>query len=563
MPKIKQAEFRLEPRFYGGHFINRTKTVLEKISYWHKSSRYYVGGPLSSRIGTFNSNPANTTGNMVSGPNTNPNVIGRQTAPTLVAPGTINTVGTGLNNQNGPTPAQAPITTLPFGSAVGMRLMNDSAQQRSDQEVFQFVSAPSPESSSQNVIVRPGRFVYRAPQFPLHDEDEIYQSALNQALVDEAPSLFENYISQFHPGFSLFTRNGELTSYGRIFRAVRDVIKDKRKANDEKVRYLISVAARTRGTPLGDFSLRMAMYIAGTMSEDEAVALAQTMLNNGMTREQVQEFLQTAHNWVNDIYSNAVRQAHNFNGSINTSIFNVMAQSLIPGFRGGIPDTLYKRTQGYVGANPQILNNLDLDLLSNAIGVRDLGIQNNENNKPAHKENNNINQKEPASDAPDTEWAWYRFNTVYRQTPSYMPFSYYHQQIHRGIGDILRNNNMPAHQKAWWLLTYGNMAYATRNPALAQFAYQTGMYFVGKLNDNEANQFKNMLKMQGFNDNQINMFLQQAKAFAALMDDRAERRGIEEQGWYATDHAYPLYYGVDWDWFNQFNRANNRNKGRR
>jgi hypothetical protein len=54
------------------------------------------------------------------------------------------------------------------------------------------------------------------------------------------------------------------------------------------------------------------------------------------------------------------------------------------------------------------------------------------------------------------------------------------------------------------------------------------------------------------------MFFQQARAFAALMDDRAKRRGIEEHGLDNADHAYPLYYGADWDWFNQFNRANRR-----
>jgi len=609
MPKIKQAEFRLEPRFYSKNFLNKAKITLEKMGFSLISGPntsigavplIQPGIPNSTPINPINNNSVNNTR---TGPNIGPNLAGGQNITPLLAPG-VNAVGANFQNRPLQAPQDAP-TGTEFDENVrrfAMGLKGGDPALRQQNSAFQFMSAPGAPSSP-SVKMQNGRLTYKAPQFPTRLGDDA-QDAYGKA-VEWGPYYLRHHFRQLYPNLPRVDHHGNLTEHGRWLKIIEDTMDSDILSDHEKVSRLIGVAAQGRNSPLGKFALRLALTIVGDMSEERAQILAQQMLNNGMTEEQVQQFFQAAHDWVKSIYSSIESNSNRFFNR-TAAIDSIVFQSLVPEFRGGLSSImLSQKIPEYIGADQKILDNVNLDLLARTIGVRNFGRGDEQpqrdsgqaegsdnrqgnggqpeenNNRPEGggqpEENNNrlegggqpnarVAPNAPAGQAAgwaadDAEWAWRRFNESYRQTPSYMPFSQYHQQIHRGIGDVLRSNNMPAHQKAWWLLTYGNMAYATRNPALAQFAYQTGMYFVGKLNNNEANQFKNMLKMQGFNDNQINMFLQQAKAFAALMDDRAERRAKEEHG--LEDNSYPLYYGVDWDWFNRFNRANNRNKGRR
>jgi methylphosphotriester-DNA--protein-cysteine methyltransferase len=593
MPKIKQAEFRLEPKFYSKNFLNKARITLEKLGFSLTSGpNTSIGAAPLIQPRVLNPTQTNSINNTITGPNLNPSVTGRQNITPLLASG-VNVAG--ANFQSGPLQTQIPqTTTTEFDENVRQLAMNlkggNPASRQPNTSTFQFMSAPAlSPAANPNVSISNGKLTYQAPRFPPNIGtlgQKYYEDTFRETVMGDIAYLLRHYSVRFYKEL------GSTPEHEQQVRRLSDIMDDGNIDNAERVKQLIIFADNAKNSPLRGVALRIALSVAGTMDQEDAQELAKIMLNNGMTDAQVQEFFETAHNWVQSIYNSVITNADKFEKNYFQAMVQVTIQSIIPQFRGGLRSNYspYATKIGdYIGADHQIqqrINNLDWALLARAMGARpgagapnaggaganagapnaggagapNAGAPNAGGGAGAPNAPQANLPQSPSSAPDDAEWAWRRFNTAYRQTPSYMPFSQHHQQIHRGIGDVLRSNNMQNHQKAWWLLTYGNMAYATRNPMLAQFAYQTGMYFVGKLNDNEANQFKNMLKTQGFNDNQINMFFQQARAFAALMDDRAERRGIEEQGWYATDHAYPLYYGADWDWFNQFNRANRRKR---
>jgi len=257
MPKIKQAEFRLEPRFYSNCFLTKIKEALEKISAAVNQSLEAPAAGTARGPGAQADNPV----------------------------GTARDVGAQANNSTGAARDQGEVQgAAPVGEARGQGAFIGEARGQGAPAGAQ----PPPNQPPPN---QPNQNVFNLPNFFERSQTvgQYFQNAFNR--LNQA------------------NRNNPYFTFGGIAQQIGTMLTDNSIPDHNRIMSLMTLANMTFNPYLRQLAMYSAMYMLGTTSRESATELARMLEAQGFNRTQIQQFFNMAANYANMVNNNFARLA--------------------------------------------------------------------------------------------------------------------------------------------------------------------------------------------------------------------------------------------------------------